>query len=110
MYMRNLFKWRRSEEKDMTISSNNNNTNTASIVHHNYILGEDTTDYDEDHRAICSVQIESNVKQKKFILHIKGANSIMVNKRGERIYSMVQDMIKNRRLYNMSSSWAAEHR
>jgi len=109
MYMRNLFKWRRSEEKDMTISSNNNN-NTASIVHHNYILGEDTTDYDEDHRAICSVQIESNVKQKKFILHIKGANSIMVNKRGERIYSMVQDMIKNRRLYNMSSSWAAEHR
>lgn len=96
-YIKRLMHWRKALEE------------ASGEPSRNYLMGEDTSDYDDDLSLVCSVRVDMNPKIKKFTLYIRGPSLELVEKRFQRVKAMVDECIKVRQLHNFTG-WSAEHR
>jgi hypothetical protein len=96
-YMKKLLSWRRAQDEAQGGGS------------FNYLMGEDTSGYEEDPATACFLRVDMNPKVKKFFLHIRGPSAALVEQRHQRIKQMVDECIKVRQLHSFTG-WSAEHR
>lgn len=74
-----------------------------------YLLGENTADYDHAIDQRCALAVNIDTAMNTYSLVIKGRSAFMVNKRSQRLVSMIEETKKSRELFQLPD-WTNNHR